>query len=101
MRWRQARSCRCSAGQDNEVRRLQTTQPAIEARKPRGHTGDAAVMVKRQPGTFGSLAQHLGQCLKPASRVSRLGEPEQTAFGLLDDRHGAVLLLQPGLIRMT
>jgi hypothetical protein len=76
-------------------------RPAIEAPKPRGHTSDAAVMVKRQLGTFGSMAQHLVQCLKPASRVARLGEPEQTAFGLLDDRHGAVLLLQPGLIRMT
>jgi hypothetical protein len=37
----------------------------------------------------------------PTSRVSRLGEPEQTALGLLDDRHAAVLLHQPGLIRIT
>jgi hypothetical protein len=35
-----------------------------------------------------------------APRISLLGEPEQTTFGLLDDGHGAVLLLQPGLIRI-
>jgi len=56
----------------------------MEAPKPRGHTGDTAVIVKRQPDTFGSLEQYLGQCLNPASRVSRLGKPEQTAFGLLE-----------------
>jgi hypothetical protein len=57
-------------------------------------------MVKRQLGAFGSLAQRLVQCLHPAPCISALGEPEQTAFGLLDDSHGAVLMLQPGLIRL-
>jgi hypothetical protein len=49
----------------------------------------------------GSLPQQLGQCLNPNSYVSRLGEPEQMAFGHLDDRLGDVLLLQPRRIRMT
>ena len=55
-------------------------------------------MVERQLGAFGSLAQGIIQCLLPAPGVSRLGEPEQAAFGLLDDGHGAVFMLQPGLI---
>ena len=86
------------AGENNEVRGLQAAEPAIEAPEARGHAGDAAVMVKRQLGAFGSLAQRLIQGLHSAPGVSRLGEPEQTAFGLLDDGHGAVLMLQPGLI---
>jgi len=71
-----------AAGVDNKVRRLQAAQPAIEVGKARGHTGDAAIMVKRQLGACGSLAQRLVQGLDPAPGVSCLGEPEQTAFGL-------------------
>jgi hypothetical protein len=55
-------------------------------------------MVERRLGAFGSLAQGIVQCLLPAPGVSRPGEPEQAAFGLLDDGHGAVFMLQPGLI---
>jgi hypothetical protein len=73
----------------------------IEAPEPRGHAGDAAASVERQLGAFSGLVQRLVQGLHPALCVSRLGKPEQTAFGLLDDRHGAVLLLQPGLIRIA
>ena len=71
--WRQARSCPCD------------------------------VIVERQLGAFGSLAlgQRLVQgLLHPTPRISLLDEPEQTTFGLLDDGHGAVLLLYLGLIRI-
>jgi hypothetical protein len=88
-------------GQDHEVRGLQAAQPAVEAPEPCGHASDAAVVVERQLGAFGSPAQRLVQGLHPAPSVSCLGELEQTAFGLFDNIRRASLMLQPEVIGIT
>jgi hypothetical protein len=58
-------------------------------------------MVIGELGGLSGLAEGVIQSLDPACALPRLGQPEQTPFGLFDDVRRALLTLQPRLIRLA